>query len=303
MDSIKAVIKEIKKLIPEMELRQNEPMREHCSFRIGGLARAMAFPADAEQAECLLQLLAGFEVEPLIIGNGTNLLVSDEPEDLFVIKTSAMTSVERVGERSVRAGAGITLAKLALFARDAGLGGLEFAHGIPGSLGGAVSMNAGAYGGEMKDVVRAVTFLDSDAELFTLSGEELEFSYRHSVFSDTDAFILSAELELSPAVPDEIGETMRALAEKRRASQPLDKPSAGSTFKRPATGYAAALIDECGLKGYRVGGACVSEKHAGFVVNDSGATFEDVIAVMEHVHDTVLEKTGVELEPEVKIIV
>ena len=303
MDIIKTAVRELKKLMPELEIRRNEPMSEHCSFRIGGPVSAMALPKSAEECEYLAQLLAGFGIEPFVMGNGTNLLVSDEALDMFVIKTcDGMSRAELLDETTICAGAGITLAKLAVFAREHGLSGLEFAHGIPGSLGGAVSMNAGAYGGEMKDVIASVRFLDSDAELFELSGEEARFAYRESIFSDTDCIILDAVLNLSKGSSEEIGAKMRELSEKRRASQPLEKPSAGSTFKRPATGYAAAMIDQCGLKGFRIGGAAVSDKHAGFVVNDGDASFDDVIAVMEHVVETVYKHTGTELEPEVKII-
>lgn len=303
MDKMKLAMREIKKMMPELELRRNEPMSAHCSFRIGGPVSAMAFPKSAEECEYLAQLLAGFEIEPLVMGNGTNLLVCDDPLDIFVIKTcGGMSGAELLDETTIRAEAGITLSRLAVFARSHGLSGLEFAHGIPGSLGGAVSMNAGAYGGEMKAVVRSVRFLDSDAELFEFSGEELGFEYRKSVFSDTDSIILDAVIELERGEPEEIDARMLELAEKRRASQPLELPSAGSTFKRPANGYAAALIDSCGLKGFRIGGAMISEKHAGFVVNAGGASFDDVIAVMEHAADTVYRMTGTELEPEVKII-
>lgn len=303
MDMMKTALRELKKLMPELEVRRNEPMSAHCSFRIGGPVSAMAFPKSAEECEYLAQLLAGFEIEPLVIGNGTNLLVCDDPLDIFVIKTcDGMSGAELLDETTIRAEAGLTLSRLAVFARSHGLSGLEFAHGIPGSLGGAVSMNAGAYGGEMKDVVRSVRFLDSDAELFELPAEELGFAYRKSIFSDTDSIILDVVIELQRGEPEEIGARMLELAEKRRASQPLELPSAGSTFRRPANGFAAALIDSCGLKGFRVGGAMVSEKHAGFVVNAGGASFDDVIAVMEHVADMVYRRTGTELEPEVKII-
>ncbi|MFR3956786.1 MAG: UDP-N-acetylmuramate dehydrogenase, partial [Oscillospiraceae bacterium] len=183
-----------------------------------------------------------------------------------------------------------------------GLAGLEFSHGIPGSLGGAVSMNAGAYGGEMKDVVVSTRYLDHDLNLCEAEGAAHDFGYRHSVFSDTDCVVLGSTLALTPGDPAEIRARMLDLSERRRSRQPLDLPSAGSTFKRPAGGYAAALIDAAGLKGYAVGGAQVSEKHAGFVVNRGGATFDDVLRLMDHIRSEVLRTSGVELEPEVKII-
>ena len=303
MDALKTAVRQIRKLMPGLELRENEPMREHCSFKIGGPVRAMALPKSAEECEYLTNLLCGMDIFPFVMGRGTNLLWDDRPLPLFVVKTcDGMGGIERMDETTLRAESGVTLARLASFARDCGLTGLEFAHGIPGSLGGAVSMNAGAYGGEMKDVLGSVDFLDSEGELFTLPAEKLALGYRQSLFSDREALILSAELNLSPGDPEEISARMRELGEKRRASQPLDKPSAGSTFKRPQTGYAAALIDQCGLKGLSRGDAMVSEKHAGFVVNNGSAGFDDVLGLMEEIRDTVLAETGVELEPEVKII-
>ena len=194
----------------------------------------------------------------------------------------------------------MTLSRLASFAAARSLAGLEFAHGIPGTLGGAVSMNAGAYGGEMKDVVTSVTYLDEGLSVHET--DDAGFSYRHSRFSDTGCIVLGAEVSLHEDDPDAVRERMRSLAERRRSSQPLDMPSAGSTFKRPAGGYAAALIDEAGLKGCAVGGAQVSEKHAGFVVNRGGASFDDVLRLIEHIQNEVYRVSGIELEPEVKII-
>ena len=303
MKNLDKCLKELKLLLPELELRREEPMKNHCSFRIGGPVTAMAFPKSREEAETLAQTLAGADIEPFVMGNGTNLLISDRPLDMFVIKTcDGLGAIEDLGGGRIFAESGATLARIAVFAKEHGLAGLEFAHGIPGSLGGAVSMNAGAYGGEMKDVVESTVFLDSDMELFEISGAEHEFKYRGSVFSDTDTVLLGSTLRLSPGDPAAIGVKMKELMEKRRSSQPLDMPSAGSTFKRPVGGYAAALIDEAGLKGFGIGGARVSDKHAGFVVNVGGATFDEVIALMEHIRETVYKRSGIELEPEVKII-
>jgi UDP-N-acetylmuramate dehydrogenase len=237
----------------------------------------------------------------LVIGRGTNLLVSDAGIKGVVVQIGeGLSNVRREGD-SLIAGAGISLAALAQFARRDGLAGLEFAHGIPGSLGGAVVMNAGAYGGEMKDVVSSVRCLDDDGAVRTYSADELDFSYRHSRF-DKGGVVLEAALSLQKGDGEEIARRMRELMEKRTSSQPLDKPSAGSTFKRPATGYAAAMIDGAGLKGLRVGSAAVSEKHAGFVVNEGGASFADVVELMERVKAAVYAKYGVTLQPEVKII-
>jgi UDP-N-acetylmuramate dehydrogenase len=234
------------------------------------------------------------------VGNGTNLLVTDGDFRRVVIRLGDRFARTEVRGTVLTAQAGITLAQLAVTAAKNGLAGLEFAHGIPGTFGGAVSMNAGAYGGEMKDAVRSVVYLDGD--LTVKETADPGFSYRHSRFSDTDCVILSAALSLGEDDGEAIRERMRTLMERRRASQPLEMPCAGSTFKRPAGGYAAALIDQAGLKGFAVGGAQVSEKHAGFVVNRGGATFDDVLRLMEHIQNAVFARSGILLEPEVKII-
>lgn len=289
--------------IPGLELRTNEPMSKHTSFRIGGPCLAMALPKSENELAILRATLWDAGIDPLIVGNGTNLLVSDDKLTRFVIKLGeGFSKIEKAGKTSLKAQSGASLARVAATARDKGLAGLEFAHGIPGSIGGAVVMNAGAYGGEMRDVVRSVRTLDKHGDVRELPAAECDFSYRHSVFSDSELIITGCTVELAPDSPEQITQRMRELSERRRASQPLDKPSAGSTFKRPVEGYAASLIDKAGLKGFRIGGAAVSDKHSGFVVNLGGASFCDVIAVMEHVQKTVLEKYGIELEPEVRII-
>lgn len=298
-----ALIDLIKNRMPEMELLEREEMRRHCSFKIGGPVRAMGIPGSIQELSLLLKLLSEASVEPLVIGNGTNLLVTDEPMDRFVIKLGEKFSdIEAPKGERVRALAGVTLARLASFCAGQGLGGLEFAHGIPGTLGGGVCMNAGAYGGELKDVVVRVDYMDSRGSMCSKSAEELDMDYRRSVFTGSDMTVVACELLLHRADPETIKGRMRELSEKRRASQPLEMPSAGSTFKRPVGGYAAALIDQAGLKGYAVGGARVSEKHAGFVINGGGASFGDVITLMDHISGTVYKNTGITLEPEVKII-
>ena len=294
---------EVKTRLPLLRLQTNEPMRAHCSFRIGGRAGIMAYPASAEETAELCTFLREKGVKPLVIGNGTNLLVTDEDLRRFVINMSeTMGAAERTGGAEIKAQCGISLARLAVFAAENALTGLEFAHGIPGTLGGAVSMNAGAYGGEMKQVLSSVMYLDENLKLCEKSGEALNMGYRHSAFSDTDCVILSARLSLTLGEGELISARMRELSEKRRASQPLDKPSAGSTFKRPEQGYAAALIEQAGLKGFAIGGAQVSEKHAGFVINTGNASFDDVMRLIAHIRQTVLQKTGILLEPEIKII-
>ncbi|MBQ3262770.1 MAG: UDP-N-acetylmuramate dehydrogenase, partial [Oscillospiraceae bacterium] len=213
-----------------------------------------------------------------------------------------MSAILPEGETGLRAECGVTLARLAGEAQRLGLAGLEFAHGIPGSLGGGVSMDAGAYGGELKDVVVSTRYLDEDLNLRECVGAEHDFAYRHSRFSDIDCVILESTVRLTPDDPAAIMERMMTLREKRRASQPLEMPSAGSTFKRPVGGYAAALIDQAGLKGYAIGGAQVSEKHGGFVINRGGATFDDVLRLIDHIRETVYQNSGIRLETEVKII-
>ena len=297
------LINDIRYALPGLEMHENEPMSAHCSFRIGGPARLMVCPASGAEAAALLRLLREADAPVELMGKGTNLLVADEGLDAVVVRLGeAISGAELLPGDRVRAGAGISLAKLAVFAAEAGLSGLEFAHGIPGSIGGAVFMNAGAYGGEMKDVLESAEIALPDGTVREVPAEELELSYRHSALEGSGALVTAATVNLTPAEPETIRARMRELMEKRRASQPLDMPSAGSTFKRPVGGYAAALIDQAGLKGFAIGGAQVSEKHAGFVINRGGATFDDVLRLMEHIQKTVLEKSGVRLEPEVRIL-
>lgn len=277
-------------------------MAAHTTFRIGGPARRFARPRRPEELTALLELAGERRWPVLLVGNGSNLLVSDRGLDRLVIHTGALERIARTGETVLRAGAGTGLACLASFALRAGLTGLEFAHGIPGSLGGAVCMNAGAYGGEMGQVTAAVTAWMPGQGVRTLTGEALGFGYRRSAFGDGRAVVLEAELALEPGDRAEIGARMEELGRRRREKQPLELPSAGSTFKRPQGHYAGALIETCGLKGARVGGAQVSPKHAGFVVNTGGATCADVLALIAHIQAVVLERTGVQLEPEVKVV-
>ena len=293
--------KQIQAYLPDLKVAREEPMSRHTSFRVGGPARRMAFPERGEQLVLLMRFAQACGARPLVIGNGSNLLVADEGLDRLVVNTSAMNQITRE-EDLLTAGAGVSLARLADFACKQGLTGLEFAHGIPGSVGGAVCMNAGAYDGEMKQVVERVTILFPEEGVKKLSGEEMDFSYRHSLLSDhPEAVVLSASFRLSSGDAELIREKMRELMTRRKTSQPLEYPSAGSTFKR--LGYfAGTLIDQCGLKGFTVGGAQVSEKHAGFVINRGGATFADVMGVIRGVQERVLAEKGVRLEPEVKII-
>lgn len=295
----------VRERLPELRVVSGEPMSRHTSFRIGGPAKRMAFPDRAEQVAPLLEFAGQCGARPLIIGNGTNLLAADEGLDRLVIDTTGGLNRLEYHEAAgtVTAEAGVSLARLAEFACRQGLAGLEFAHGIPGSVGGAVCMNAGAYGGEMRQAVVSASVLIPGEGVRQMTAEELRFGYRRSFLTERPAAAaLSAEFRLTPGDPEAIRETMRELMARRRSSQPLDLPSAGSTFKRPEGHYAGTLIDQCGLKGLSVGGAQVSEKHAGFVVNRGGATFADVTELIRQIQRRVREQTGVVLEPEVKII-
>ena len=283
---------------------EHEPLSRHTTFRIGGPVRALVLPRDEEELVRAVTILRASGQAPILIGNGSNMLAEDEPIERIAIKTfGGVAALRQMEDGALYVSGGASLARAAVFARELGLTGFEFAHGIPGTLGGAVYMNAGAYGGEMAQVVRCVHYLDEGLTPQVLRGEAIGFSYRHSRFSEEpNLVILGAEIALQPGEKTEIQARMDEMASKRRASQPLEFPSAGSTFKRPKAGYAAALIDQAGLKGYRIGGAEVSEKHAGFVVNRGGATCADVKLLMEHIQKTVEQRTGIMLEPEVALI-
>ena len=280
----------------------DEPMSRHTTFRIGGPAKRMAFPSSREQLVLLMSFAKNYGANPLVIGNGSNLLVPDEGLDRLVIDTSAnLNRVERGSGNTVLADAGATLARTADLACKSGLTGLEFAHGIPGTVGGGVCMNAGAYGGEMRQVVTEVTALYPDG-IRRFTGDQAEFAYRHSRFLEDRAVVLGAVVRLTPDDPAAIRQRMDDLMARRRASQPLEWPSAGSTFKRPEGYYAGTLIDQTGLKGLTVGGAQVSEKHAGFVINTGSATCADVRELIRRVQEAVYKAHGVRLEPEVRFV-
>lgn len=303
MDWYTTLDEQVAAYLPDLTYLKEEPMSRHTSFRIGGPARRLALPERGEQLVLLMSFAQEAGTTPLIVGNGTNLLVSDRGLDRLVIDTTGLRQMERSEGNVLTAEAGVPLARLADFACREGLAGLEFAHGIPGTLGGAVCMNAGAYGGEMKQVVTSVTALFPEEGIRTLTAEELDFSYRHSFFSDhPDVVVLRATVALREGDPEKIREQMQDFMARRKASQPLEFPSAGSTFKRPVGAFAAALIDQCGLRGYRHGGAAVSEKHCGFVVNLGGATCADVLALCDEVRAVVKEKTGYDLEKEIRVV-
>lgn len=287
--------------MPELVIRTEEPMSKHTTFRIGGAAEVFAAP-DARELPQLLAMAKGADVPVTVIGNGSNLLVGDRGIAGLVIEIGERMSEVRIEGTILVAGAGALLSKAAQTAAAAGLGDLEFAAGIPGSVGGAVVMNAGAYGGEMKDVLQSVKVLTEEGELLILTTEELELGYRHSCVPERKYIVVEATMELSAKPEEEIRACMAELRAKRIEKQPLEYPSAGSTFKRPEGYFAGKLIMDSGLRGYTVGGAQVSEKHCGFVINKGDATAADVRQLMQDVHDRVKEQFDVELEPEVKMI-
>lgn len=293
--------KELLRCCPAMEISEQERMSSHTSFRIGGRVRLMARVKDESEFAVALKAAAEHGVVPFVLGNGTNVLAGDGEIDAFVILTAGgLNQLELTGETEITCGAGVPLARLASFALEQGLTGLEFAHGIPGTLGGGMAMNAGAYGGELRDVAAESRYLSLDGEPGVLRGDQQQLSYRRSAYSDGSRFVTSAVLHLQKGDRNVIRAKMEELSQKRRSSQPLEYPSAGSTFKRPTGGYAAALIDQCGLKGRTIGGAQVSEKHAGFVINTGGATCADVLALTGEIQETVLQKTGIKLELEIR---
>ncbi len=303
MEGLEKAIRKMTEEMPSLDMREHESMREHCSFKVGGEVRAYIEPKDIWEMSKVFFYLHMCDVMPLVIGKGTNIIIPEEGLDICVVCTAGLSKL-RMGEteNTVYAEAGVSLARLAQFAQQNGLAGLEFASGIPGSVGGAVMMNAGAYGGEMKDVIDSVVmYYLTEQALCEVKGEDCGFDYRKSGFARVPCAITGAVFKLTPDDPEAIAARMRELNDKRRKSQPLDLPSAGSAFKRPVGGYAAALIDEAGLKGYTVGGAQVSEKHAGFVVNRGDASYDDIVELMDHVRRTVYEKSGITLEPEIKI--
>ena len=295
--------------------RENEPLAAHCTFKIGGPADVFARPETEEQLCRTIALCRECGVKYYLLGNGSNILFEDAGYRGVVIDTTALKMgigiLENVchpgaapGEvyDAVAAGAGLKLSALCAAALENGLTGLEFAYGIPGTVGGAVYMNAGAYGGEMKDVLTTVRYLAAEGEVREVPAAELDLRYRHSIFEENSGCILSAQFHLQPGNAADIRAKMDELMAKRVEKQPLDKPSAGSTFKRPAGAFAAALIDQCGLRGYRHGGAAVSDKHCGFVVNLGGATCADVLALCDEVRAIVKEKTGYDLEKEIRVV-
>ena len=294
--------RQIKDYLPKIALRFNEPLSKHTSFRIGGPAEVMAFPQNADELAEILKLSKKLDIRTSILGAGTNVLAPDEGvPGLVICLKDSLNGMQELGDGRILVMAGVTMSRAAVFAANHGLTGMEFAHGIPGTIGGGVYMNAGAYGGEISQICESVTVINREGEQKTLSRDEMCFRYRHSVLEESGAIVVSAVFCLNQDTSEAVKARMKELLTKRSASQPLDLPSAGSAFKRPVGGYAAALIDQAGLKGFQVGGAGISTKHAGFAVNLGGATANDVKQLLEQVSARVFEATGIKLEPEIRI--
>jgi len=291
----------LKEKLPGLKVCCDEPMRLHTSFKIGGNADVFVMPSSVGEIVSTVSLMKSCSVPVTVIGNGSNILVSDEGIEGVVVCIGKEFADVDCKENIITASAGALLSRIANVALENSLAGFEFASGIPGSLGGAIVMNAGAYDGEMKDVVVSTTYMTSEGELKECVGDEHLFGYRKSCFKQGD-IILSSTLQLTKGSSEDIRAKMRDLNNRRKSKQPLEYPSAGSAFKRPEGYFAAKLIDDAGLKGYRVGDAAVSEKHCGFIVNLGNATAADVRGVIAHVQQTVLRKYAVELEPEIRML-
>jgi len=293
----------LKEILPEERIKLDEPMKEHTSLHIGGNADYFVLPGSIEEIRKIISLCKQFDLPYYVMGNGSNLLVADSGIRGLIIKLGENFSKAEVKEDGViTAQSGILLSKLANIAAEHGLAGLEFASGIPGTLGGAVTMNAGAYDGEMKQCLLRARLLDEDGNILEYDTEQLQLGYRKSILQSLPYVVLEADIKLVPGDKELIREKMNTLNRLRREKQPLDKFSAGSTFKRPAGYYAGKLIADAGLRGYQVGDAAVSEKHCGFIINKENATAKEFLKVMEDVSRIVYEKFGVRLEPEVKML-
>lgn len=285
------------------EFFYDEPMRNHTSFCLGGPAKLLIKPKDEETLIEILREIKKNNYNFYILGNCTNIIVKDKGFDGIIIKLkNKLKDLKKVSDTEIYAGAGVSLKKVSEFAMENSLTGLEFAHGIPGSLGGGVVMNAGAYDGEMKNVIKSVRLLDENFKVIEVSCQDMNFSYRHSLVQERNLIVLGATFSLSPGNKDDIREKYEEFDKRRAEKQPLDLPSAGSTFKRPSGYFAGKLIDDSGLRGFTHNGAGISEKHCGFVVNKNNATAKDVLETIEIVQKVVHDKFGVNLEREVKII-
>lgn len=289
-------------IVGEENVHTDEPMSRHTTFRIGGNADYFVKPGNADEVAAVIAVCREYNIPYFILGNGSNLLVSDNGYRGMIINIMDNMDSVTVDGRIITAQAGAMLVRVSVMARDNALTGLEFASGIPGTIGGAVYMNAGAYGGEMKNVVKTVRAIDEYGRIYELDSEKMDFSYRHSIVEERKLIVLEVTLELEHGSREAIDDRMKELAEARRSKQPLEYPSAGSTFKRPEGYFAGKLIMDAGLRGYSVGGAQVAEKHCGFVINKGGATASDVVELIRDVQHDVDDKFGVTLEPEVKML-
>ncbi len=289
-------------IVGEENVHTDEPMSRHTTFRIGGNADYFVKPGNADEVAAVIAVCREYSISYFILGNGSNLLVSDDGYRGMIINIMDNMDSVTVDGRIITAQAGAMLVRVSVMARDNALTGLEFASGIPGTIGGAVYMNAGAYGGEMKNVVKTVRAIDEYGRIYELDSEKMDFSYRHSIVEERKLIVLEVTLELEHGSREAIDDRMKELAEARRSKQPLEYPSAGSTFKRPEGYFAGKLIMDAGLRGYSVGGAQVAEKHCGFVINKGGATASDVVELIRDVQHDVDDKFGVTLEPEVKML-
>ncbi|MBR3173208.1 MAG: UDP-N-acetylmuramate dehydrogenase [Eubacterium sp.] len=296
------MIETLKQIVGENSILENENMASHTTFKCGGNASLYIAPNSTDELVKVLEVLRNENYPYMVIGNGSNLLVKDEGYDGAIVEVDKKISEIDVRGEEIIVEAGAKLSKVATIAMENDLAGFEFAHGIPGNMGGAVVMNAGAYGGEMKDVLKWVKVVDQNGEIKTLENEELELGYRTSRVMKEKMIVLEACIKLDLGVMGDIAEVMALLMSKRKASQPLEYPSAGSTFKRPEGYFAGKLVQDAGMKGYRVGDAMVSDKHSGFVINCGNATATEVIQVIKDVQAKVKEDFGVDLEPEVRII-
>jgi UDP-N-acetylmuramate dehydrogenase len=300
--SIQSVYQQLKSQTPPDGLKLNEPMSGHTSFRIGGPADIMVLPATIQQIIATVEICRKNNCPYYIMGNGTNLLVRDGGYRGVIIKTAANMKECKIEGEKVYGQSGILLSTLSKYIAEAGLEGFEFASGIPGTLGGAVAMNAGAYDGEIKDVIEWARVMTADGDIMTYSKDQLELGYRTSTIQRNDLVVLDCGLSLKRGKRDAINEKINKYTSMRKARQPLSLPSAGSTFKRPEGYYAGKLIEDAGLKGTRIGDAQVSELHCGFIVNVGKASANDIIALINHVKKEVRERFNVELQPEVKVI-
>ena len=296
---------EIQKLIPKENIYINEPMSKHTSFKIGGPAECFIKIKTIEQLKNILKYVQKDNIQITVMGNGSNLLVSDNGIKGIVLKMELEKMICQDIENGIillTVGSGIKLGALAQKCLKEEIAGFEFASGIPGTIGGAIRMNAGAHGSEMKDIVKTVTYMTRDGKIQTITNEQAKFEYRKSLFAEKDYIILEVELQLEKGNEEEIKEKMTEYATYRKEKQPIEYPSAGSTFKRGTDFITAKLIDECGLKGYQIGGAQISEKHAGFIINKNNATAQDVIKLMEYTREQVYKRFGKKIEQEIEII-